>query len=472
MYRIVLFLFLVFIAPALPAQTRYDGQIAAIEKMLQDGSYDLARTQSEALIEEGTQQQLTNIEAYGNYLMGRALLEDPTSAGNDRVRGVKMLRKASRGFSDTGMTETVDSIAERLRGIAGAGEEDIESLPTVVDIRRQNSLTARLGAEELDRTTLGAIVALQNEQIEALSDSQLRQLVLLQQKDIEIDSFEFQLLNDSLLLMRQEMELETQQALTQEERQRRNFFIVLALGVAVALGLLYLRFRSSQRYQVLLQQKNELIEREQQRSDELLLNILPLMVAEELKEKGKATARRYESVSVLFSDFVGFSRIAGGKEPEELVRMLDRTFRAFDEITERHGLEKIKTIGDAYMCVGGIPIADPEHAPKTVAAALEIQQFLASEGIFRARIGIHSGPVVAGVVGRKKFAYDIWGDTVNQAARLEAAGAPGRVTISHATCELLGEAYACEHEGTFEAKNIGPMDRYVVRERRLTKKPS
>ena len=481
MNRWPLLLFLYFIAPAHPAHlhaqasatanNRYDGQITAIEQMLDKGRYPLALTQAESLAEMGRQQRLSDVEAYGNYLIGRALIEDPSSASSERVRGVRFLRRASRGFTNEDMTATVDSIAGQLRDLSNT-DGAIATLPGVRDIRTQNQLTEELGADELDNTTLGAIVALQNQAIEALNDSQLRQLVLLQKKDLEIDSFEFQLVNDSLLLMRQEAELEEQRALTQAERQRRNFFIVLALGVLVALSLLYLRYRSGKKYQQVLREKNGIIEKEQRRSDELLLNILPLMVAEELKENGKATARRYESASVLFSDFVGFSRIASAKEPEVLVGMLDKTFRAFDEITARHGLEKIKTIGDAYMCVGGIPTADPDHANKTVRAALELQQYLKAEGVFRARIGIHSGPVVAGVVGQMKFAYDIWGDTVNQAARLESAGTEGEVVVSEAICALLDASFTCIPDGTFTAKNIGHMNRYIVKERRLTKKPS
>ena len=370
------------------------------------------------------------------------------------------------------MMSTVDSIAAKLRNIARSDSLPEGAMPAIGDLRTSTGLTERIGPEELDQQTLGAIVALQNQQIEALNDSQLRQLVLLQQQDMQIDSFEFQLLNDSLLLLRQNMELDEQRALTNEERQRRNFVIVLIVGVLIALALLYLRYRTGLRYQQKLAEQNRVIEREQLRSDELLLNILPVMIAEELKENGKATARKYASATVLFSDFVGFSRIASRTSPEKLVEMLDGTFRAFDDITARHGLEKIKTIGDAYMCVGGIPVADPDHASRTVAAALELQTYLRQTGIFSARIGIHSGPVVAGVVGQRKFAYDIWGDTVNQAARLERAGQPGEVTVSAATCALLGEQYHCDHTGTFEAKNIGQLDRYVVRASRLIKNPS
>ncbi|WP_420460974.1 adenylate/guanylate cyclase domain-containing protein [Neolewinella sp.] len=464
MYRLAYLFLFVVLAPALPAQTRYDGQIAAIERMLQQGKYATAGAQSEALIQEGQQQQLPKVEAYGNYLRGRALLENPSSTANQRIAGVRALRIASAGFSEVGLTAAADSVAARLRQIAGADSLGVVSeLPTLRSFgrpRRQNE-------EALDQTALGAIVALQNQEIEALTDTQLRQLLRIQQQDMSIDSFRFQALNDSFALMQQDMLLEEQRALTQEERQRRNFFIVLALGVLVALALLYLRYRSSQRFQALLREKNRRIQEEQKRSNDLLLNILPHSVAKELKDSGKARARRFAGATVFFSDFVAFSEIAARTEPEELVRMLDDTFRAFDEITERHGLEKIKTIGDAYMCVCGVPEPDPDHAVKTVRAALEIQRYLEREGEFTARIGIHSGEVVAGVVGQKKFAYDIWGDTVNQAARLEAAGAPGEVTISQATCNLLGEHFFCEHIGTFEAKNIGVMDRYRVHEKQL-----
>lgn len=469
---------LLFVLPCvsntiLSAQSRnYEGQIAAIERMIEGGRFALARTQSEALHEEGRQQQLPDLAAYGNYLLGRALLLDPASGTTARVAGVRALSEAASLFTDSGITATVDSISAHLREIAETQGGDLVDIPSV-KLLQQRMNSGRTSEEvAVDESALGAIVALQTKEIEALTDSQLRQLVRIQQQDIRIDSFALQAMSDSFRLMRQNMLLEEQRSLTREERQRRNFFIVLALGVLVALGLLYLRYRSGQRYQDLLRQKNEVINAERERSEKLLLNILPPIVAEELKISGKATARRFGSCSVLFTDFVGFSSIAASRDPEELVHLLDVTFRAFDAITERHGLEKIKTIGDAYMAVGGVPVADPDHAAKTVRAALELQSYLSKQQVFRARIGIHSGPVVAGVVGQKKFAYDIWGDTVNQAARLEAAGYAGQVVVSQATCDLLGGEFDCVHDGTFVAKNIGEMSRYLVRERRLTKNPS
>ncbi|PPK85765.1 class 3 adenylate cyclase [Neolewinella xylanilytica] len=463
MHRTGLLLLLLYaLIPGLArAQSTYEGQITVIRDMIERRQYTQARIQSEALIEAGRQQRLDEVEGYGHYLLGRVLLQNPDASSKSRVEGIQELRLASRRFGAAGQVALVDSISVTLERLVAAnpGDYSVPALPA------GSVPLVTPTPEALDETALNAIVALQSAEIEALNDSQLRQLLRIQQQDIALDSFKFQVLNDSFRLMRQQMQLEEQRSLTREEVQRRNFFIVLALGILVALALLYLRYRSSQRYQVRIRDA-------QQRSDELLLNILPQSVARELKDTGKATARRYEQATVMFSDFEGFSRIASSLDPEQLVADLDRTFRAFDEIVERHGLEKIKTIGDAYMCVGGVPEADPDNAARAVRAAIEIQDYLSTQDKFRARIGIHSGPVVAGVVGRDKFAYDIWGDTVNQAARLEAAGKPGEVTLSRITCELLGDDFDCELIGTFTAKNIGEMDRYRVRSSRLTKNPS
>ena len=449
-----------FTPAGLTAQDAYAAQVAAIETMIRRGQYEEASRQSAALITTGRDLQLEHVEAHGHRLLGQVLLDKPTATADDRVEAIRELRQASRLFTLAGLHERVDSIQVRLRAIAGDDVPD--EVATYAGPRRRRRPT---DTSELNETALSAIVALQHQEIEALGDSQLRQLLRIQQQGLALDSFKFQILNDSFRLMQQAMLLDEQRAINREEVQRRNFFLVLALGVLVALVLLYLRYRSAQLYQARIREAR-------QRSDELLLNILPAPVAKELKETGKATARRYEYATVMFSDFVGFSRIAAGREPEELVAMLDRTFVAFDEIIARHGLEKIKTIGDAYMCVSGVPEPQEDHAGRAVRAALEVQRYLSTDRLFTARIGIHSGPVVAGIVGRDKFAFDIWGDTVNQAARLEAVGNPGEVTLSKTTCDLLSGEFACERLGTFEAKNIGTLDRYRVRTSRLTKNPS
>jgi adenylate cyclase len=207
------------------------------------------------------------------------------------------------------------------------------------------------------------------------------------------------------------------------------------------------------------------------RKPSLLLNILPRMVATELKMTGVALAKRYEHTTVFFSDFVNFTSIAERMSPEDLVKLLDDYFKTFDSIITRHNLEKIKTIGDAYMCVGGLPEESSDHAIRVVKAALEIQQILAEKRkayesagsrFFDARIGVHTGPVVSGVVGSTKFAFDIWGDTVNVAARMEHSGEPGRVNVSADTYELIKHRFACTSRGLIPVKNRGDMGMYFV----------
>ncbi len=204
-----------------------------------------------------------------------------------------------------------------------------------------------------------------------------------------------------------------------------------------------------------------------QKSDDLLLNILPAEVAEELKETGRSEARLYNDVSVLFTDFVDFTQMSEHLSPAALVAEIDHCFQAFDAIITRHGLEKIKTVGDAYIAVSGLPVAMPDHATKVVRAACEIQDFMALRlrmhpGTFGIRLGVHSGPVVAGIVGLKKFAYDIWGDTVNTAARMEQHSEAGRINISAATYELVRDAFDCSYRGELEAKHKGRMGMYFV----------
>jgi len=194
-------------------------------------------------------------------------------------------------------------------------------------------------------------------------------------------------------------------------------------------------------------------------------------VARQLKSKGKAGTRYYRHVTVLFTDFKDFSKNTRELEPKDLVAILDEFFAKFDEITGKHYLEKIKTIGDAYMCAGGLPLRNKSNPVDAVLAGLEIQDFMQKirkipkPGIpaWELRIGIHTGPVVAGVVGRKKFAYDIWSETVNAAARMENLGEVNRVNISETTYDYVKDYFLCENKGKVNAKNVGEMNMYIVK---------
>ncbi|MEM6379137.1 MAG: adenylate/guanylate cyclase domain-containing protein [Bacteroidota bacterium] len=238
------------------------------------------------------------------------------------------------------------------------------------------------------------------------------------------------------------------------------FFILTSL-------LLYSRFKTKKRSAKALAAKNEEIQRERKRSEELLLNILPATIAEELKSTGKAKAQHFKEVTVFFSDFKNFTRDAEALGPEKLVEELDKIFRKFDEIISQYpDIEKIKTIGDAYMCASGF--TNRTTLPNNlVKAALEMQAYLAEKAktqprLSQARIGLHTGEVTAGVVGSKKFAYDIWGDTVNIASRMESKGEPGRVNISGETYGRINYRFNCTARGKIQAKNKGFIDMYFV----------
>lgn len=259
---------------------------------------------------------------------------------------------------------------------------------------------------------------------------------------------------------------EKKDAIAQKELQRqkfvRNTFIA---GFAVVLMFAGIFFAQRNR-----------ISKEKARSEELLLNILPAEVAEELKEKGSAEAKLIDEVTVLFTDFKSFTQLSEKLTPQQLVAEINECFSAFDLIMQKHGIEKIKTIGDAYMAAGGLPSANETHPFDVINAALEIQHYMhdlrikkESKGdlFFEIRIGVHTGPVVAGIVGIKKFAYDIWGDTVNTASRMESNGEAGRVNISENTYHLIQDKYVCIPRGKIQAKGKGEIDMYFVEGRKV-----
>ncbi len=278
-------------------------------------------------------------------------------------------------------------------------------------------------------------------------------------------------LKKQIKLEKQEQELALQDARLSEARTRQRALMGGGLALALLALLLYNRYRIKNKANKDLAEKNTIIDAERKKSDDLLLNILPATTARELKETGRAQARHYDSVTVLFTDFSGFTATAAKLAPADLVEELDTCFRAFDAITSRHDIEKIKTIGDAYLCVGGLPEEREGHALDVVRAAVEMQAWMEARVLklenenrpfFRMRAGIHTGPVVAGVVGDRKFAYDIWGDTVNTAARMESNSEPGRINLSEATWNEVKAKIDCTPRGAIEAKGKGKLEMYFV----------
>lgn len=258
-------------------------------------------------------------------------------------------------------------------------------------------------------------------------------------------------------IYKKEGQISQQQQSIERQKTIRNTFIIGFAIVIIFAG-------------IFLKQRNK-ISKEKQRSEELLLNILPEETAEELKNTGTATAKSYDSVTVLFTDFKDFTKLSELLTPKELVAEINECFSVFDAIMHKYGIEKIKTIGDAYMAAGGLPTINETHQFDVVKAALEIRDFMQKLGeskqaegklFFRIRIGIHTGPVVSGIVGTKKFAYDIWGDTVNTASRMESSGEIGKVNISESTFNLIKDEFQCVHRGKLAAKNKGEIDMYFV----------
>ncbi len=259
------------------------------------------------------------------------------------------------------------------------------------------------------------------------------------------------------------------------------YFSIVAIVICLVLLLLtiwflfdFFRLRFARQLYMLEQIINKRTEDlivEKEKTEALLANVLPRTTASEIMEKGKATKIKYNFVTVLFSDIQGFTKIAEEMNPEVLIDELDKFFFYFDSVVEKFGIEKIKTIGDAYMCAGGIPEKNRTNPVEVILAALEMKSYMKNlketselEGMkfWDIRIGIHTGTVVAGVVGQKKLSYDIWGDTVNTASRMESSGEAGKINISGTTYEFVKEFFTCEYRGKMPVKYKGELEMYFV----------
>ncbi|MGB3546495.1 MAG: adenylate/guanylate cyclase domain-containing protein [Saprospiraceae bacterium] len=427
-------------------------------------------------------------------LIIRASTERSKMATRDRNyrRAYEINQEAFTYFSQSGNSLTelrAQSEIERaqLERKRRKLQEDLEKLSTEAEILREETdildeenarleTTARTRTRQLEESAAQlATVAEEKERIEqerqqsevrvkSLSRKALEQEAVVQEAEAKLAQQELAVAEADMRTMQAEMK-------EQQTASLRNYGLAAIAILALLVFLFYLRFRTKKKAAKQLEASNLTLADERRRSDELLLNILPAPIATELKENGMAKTRSFPEVTVLFSDFVNFTRIAEQLGPEELVRQLDHCFQAFDDIMGQYeDVEKIKTIGDAYMAAGGLN--ERRSVPHNmVRAALEMQQFLLEEGerrrrlglpFFEARIGLHTGPVVAGVVGKRKFAYDIWGDTVNLASRVESQSEPNRVNVSETTYGLIKYQFECTYRGKVEAKNKGRVDMYFV----------
>jgi len=368
-------------------------------------------------------------------------LENQLAAAEQKIREL-----AAKLEQATGQSQSLEtSYQTQLKEIQDRSQQQISQKDATITQKQQDLVRA------------DSVQQIQARKIGEMTEEQVRASLMAAQQE------------RALLMERQEkLELE---ALKKSADNLRNLLGLVAAFVLVLAGLFYIRYRAKRRTADELAQKNARIEEEQKRSDNLLLNILPPAIAQELKANSKVAARKYDQATVMFLDFKGFTNIAEKLSPELLVEELDFCFSNFDRIIGQYRIEKIKTIGDAYLCASGL--SDKNSSPSDIVkAALEIQDFLQhmkaerlNRGMpfFEARVGIHTGAVVAGVVGSKKFAYDIWGDTVNIAARMQEACDPGQVNVSETAHSLTKYEFEWQSRGRIAAKNKGDLEMYYVK---------
>ena len=283
-------------------------------------------------------------------------------------------------------------------------------------------------------------------------------------KKIEKMQFTYEIDKQKVQINLLTAETALQEAEVKRQKMFRNAMLVGLVLIVIIAVIIFRNYREKVKI-------NKVLDKQHAEIESLILNILPKEIAKELQAEGQATPRYYEQASVLFTDFKGFTSISQGLTPNELVDHLNSFFHAFDDIMEAYNIEKIKTIGDAYMCAAGIPMPNKTHPIDIVKAGLAIQEYISKknkeleangEPPWNLRVGIHTGPVVAGVVGKKKYAYDVWGSTVNIASRMESNGEIGKVNISEDTYNLVKDKYNCLHRGKIMAKNVGEIDMYFI----------
>lgn len=373
------------------------------------------------------------------------------------------------------MAARKDARLEMATALVGTGQTlllDDQPSRAVETLQRAISIAEEVGALALMEEAYEGLTAAYRRQDnfrEAFASQTLltgiRDSLYTVEKDQRLQGLEFQFeiekKENEIAILNKDNALKAAQI--QSASTQRNFLFAAAIFLIISIGGISYQYWFAKK-------SNRIISEERNRSERILLNILPVDTAQELKQNGFVQAKRFEQATVLFTDFKKFTEYAELYSAEDLVSSIDYYFRRFDEITDRHGLEKIKTIGDSYMCAGGLPVTNTTHPYDTVAAGLEMVEVVnriqedAPEGIipFDVRIGVSTGPVVAGVVGTRKFQYDIWGKTVNTASRMESSSDAGRVNISAFTYELIKDRFACTFRGKIMAKHGKLLRMYYV----------
>ncbi|GEM_PF-2109428 len=377
-------------------------------------------------------------------------------------------------------SETTSNQIETILNQVNSTSKDPDVLSAVYALAQKVSNDVKI-IEELTKTSAQSLEqeALQNElelrqaDISRLNLESAKNQILIEYSARLLDSVKYQRTIDSLNSVAISNELARKNKVLALESQKNRLKNILLGIVALTLLLLAWFFRKSVRFNSVLKSQKEAIALEKQNSENLLFNILPENIAHELKENGFVTPKLHSKATVMFLDFIGFSHISKKLNTKQLITRLDKCFGIFDNLCDEHGVEKIKTIGDAYMCISGLEGTPQQGAKRMAELALAIQSYLTEWNVelvkngdpeFQARIGIHTGEIAAGVVGKKKFSFDVWGDTVNISSRMESKGEAGKVNISASTFELIKDDFNFEHRGAIDVKNMNKMSMYFIKE--------
>jgi class 3 adenylate cyclase len=428
--------------------------------------YELENNLNESLIYAT---QALSLGEKANYKKGMAFAYLQLSLVNGKLGNKSTARKQRNKANDLleEINQHIGNDIVQLQKQQLLAEEELKKDQEELALQKEEAEKKRLELEQKNaevEQSKGEI-ALSLQTINELSGdiSEKESMLLKKQRQLDKQA-------DKIKILRQEKAI--QDLALEKQKVVQKLMLAIVAGILLLVLFLLILYFNKKRSNQKLAEKNEIIELEMQRSDELLLNILPSELVDELKEKGTATTQYYELATVMFTDFKGFTQISEQLSPQELIEEIDYCFRGFDLILEKYpSIEKIKTIGDAYLCAGGIPIPNTQHPIEVIRAACDILAFMKKREMqrqnqgkpyFEIRIGIHSGPLVAGVVGVKKFAYDIWGDTVNTASRMESKSEVGKINISGNTYQLIQNYFACHYRGKIQAKNKGEIDMYFI----------